>query len=419
MILVPTKATVVRSGERRRCTVYVRKSLTWSGHKLQGKTTFQGLDISIENRAGTYRRGVDPDGHAWKTKLHHDYGYIRGSVGVDGDHVDCFLGPDRDSEKVYVIHQVKPMTKTYDEDKVMLGFSDSQQAKRAYLSNYDRSDMFGSMETVTIDELKELIDRRKGRKLTKAIRVMVRRLRKAQWSNPRLVPKRISFMRNGRQVTRTQLVLPERYTTADEKLRFMRGKALVELSGDEFRPDGTQLSEKVLKFFNSIGNKVEHPVLGRIDLDRESVKSSIGHKPNRLKVIAYSAIPLIVRSGTIIDYQHRWKGRNHDTYVIAGPIMISNTRYLLAAVVSSVPDKKRYYAHDLIIEKESQEGSKPGHESMDDRVSDKYPPGTIKRLLSKYTVVNTDVRKSANGGLAPVNIMVRRSDGKRGRAKTR
>ena len=50
-------------------------------------------------------------------------------------------------------------------------------------------------------------------------------------------------------------------------------------------------------------------------------------------------------------------------------------------------------------------------------MSDKYPPGTIKTLLSKYTVVNTDVRKSANGGLAPGNIMVRRSDGKRGRAK--
>ena len=49
----------------------------------------------------------------------------------------------------------------------------------------------------------------RGRMLTKAIRVMVRRLRKAQGANPRLVPKRISFMQNGRQVTRTQLVLPE------------------------------------------------------------------------------------------------------------------------------------------------------------------------------------------------------------------
>ena len=95
--------------------------------------------------------------------------------------------------------------------------------------------------------------------------------------------------------------------------------------------------------------------------------------------------------------------------------MISNTRYLLAAVVSSVPDKKRYYAHDLIIEKENQAGFKPGHDR--NHGAGIHLPGTIKRLLSKYTVVNTDVRKSANGGLVPGNIMVRRSGGKRGRAK--
>ena len=339
-----------------------------------------------------------------------------GSVGVDGDHVDCFLGPDRDSEKVYIIHQVKPGTKTYDEDKVMLGFSDSLQAKRAYLSNYDRSDMFGSMETVMIDELKELIDRRKGRKLTKAIRVMVRRLRKAQGANSRLVPKRISFMQNGRQVTRTQLVLPERYTTADEKLRFMRGGALVELSGDEFRPDGTRLSEKVLSFFDSLGNKVVHPALGEIILDRGSVKSSISHGLSRIKAIAYSALPFVLRSGVIIDYQNNWKNRGYDTYVVAGPVSIAGERYLVGAVVSHVQRDKRYYTHDLLVEKENQAGFKPGHD-RNHGAGIHLPGTTIKRLLSKYTVVNTDVRKSANGGLAPVNIMVCRSDGKRGRAK--
>ena len=417
MILVPTRTTVVRGGEPRRRAVYVRKSLTWSGYKLQGRTTFQGLDISIENRAGTYRRGVDSDGHAWKTKLHHDYGYIRGSIGVDGDHVDCFLGPDRDSEKVYIVHQTKPGTNTYDEDKVMLGFSDSLQAKRAYLSNYDRSDMFGSMETVTIDELKELIGRRRGRKLTKAIRVMVRRLRKAQGANPRLVPKRISFMQNGRQVTRTQLVLPERYTTADETLRFMRGKALVELSGDEFRPDGTRLSEKVLRFFDSLGNKVVHPALGEIILDKKSVKSSIGHSPSRIKAIAYSALPFVLRSGVIIDYQNNWKNRGYDTYVVAGPVSIAGERYLVGAVVGHTQGDKRYYTHDLLVEKENQEGHKSGRDRS--HGADSYPPGTIKSLLSKYTVVNTDVRKSANGGLAPVNIMVRRSRWEARKSETR
>ena len=374
---------------RKSRTVYMQKSLTWSGHKLQGRTTFQGFNISIENRAGTYRRGTDPDGHEWKTKLHNDYGYIRGSVGVDGDHVDCFLGPDRDSRKVYIIHQVKPGSQAYDEDKVMLGFSGALQVKKAYLSNYDRSDMFGAMESVTIDQLKSLIDRRKGRKLTKAIPVMV--MRKSQRLNPRLIPKQVTFIRDCKQVIRTQMVLPENYMSPDEKLRVMHGPALVELSGDEFPPDGTLLSAKILKFFDSFGNQVKHPVLGKIILDKDSVKSSIGHSPRRLKSIAYSALPFVFKKGVIIDYQRDWKRRGYDTYLVAGPVTIAGERYFVGAVVRHMQRGKRYYTHDVLIEKENQEGHKSGRNRS--YGADSYPPGSIRRLLSKYTVVN-DVQKS-------------------------
>ena len=67
----------------------LNKSLTYSGHKLQGRTRIYGLDISIENKKGSYRSGIDKDGHKWKVKMYNDYGYIRGTVGVDKDHLDC------------------------------------------------------------------------------------------------------------------------------------------------------------------------------------------------------------------------------------------------------------------------------------------------------------------------------------------
>jgi len=47
----------------------VKKSLTYSGHILHGKTSFRGLNISIENKKGTIRRGVDSDGHKWAIKM--------------------------------------------------------------------------------------------------------------------------------------------------------------------------------------------------------------------------------------------------------------------------------------------------------------------------------------------------------------
>lgn len=111
----------------------INKSLTYSGYKLQGRTRLYGMDISIENKKGTYRKGVDSDGHKWKTLMHYDYGYIRGTVGTDSDHVDCYIGPDKNSKKVYVIHQNNPITHKYDEDKCMLCFESADAAKKAYM----------------------------------------------------------------------------------------------------------------------------------------------------------------------------------------------------------------------------------------------------------------------------------------------
>jgi hypothetical protein len=143
------------------------KSLTWSGHKLQGRTRIQGMDISIENKKGSVRSGTDKDGHEWHTKMNFSYGYIRGTVGKDKDHLDCYLGPNPDSNMVFIVHQNDPLTGAYDEDKVMLGFDSMEEAKEAYLSQYDRPGFLGDIDTMDIDTFKEkAFDKKnKGKKL--------------------------------------------------------------------------------------------------------------------------------------------------------------------------------------------------------------------------------------------------------------
>ena len=141
----------------------VQKSLTYSGYPLQGHTTFAGLKISIENRKGSIRRGVDSDGHKWAIKMNYDYGYIRGTEGVDGDHVDCYLGGNENARNVYIIHQKIPGTNTYDEDKCMLGFNTLEEAKRAYFSQYDKSGFFGGVDTVPIEVFKKKVLQKKWR----------------------------------------------------------------------------------------------------------------------------------------------------------------------------------------------------------------------------------------------------------------
>ena len=131
---------------------------------LQGKIKMQGLVISIENRKGSVRSGTDDDGKKWSVKMKFPYGYILGVKGVDKDHLDCFVGDDRDSEIVFVVNQNKIDGKTFDEHKVMLGFKNAKDAKKGYLANYNTDKFFGSMKSYTMEQFKKKIGH--GKKVT-------------------------------------------------------------------------------------------------------------------------------------------------------------------------------------------------------------------------------------------------------------
>ena len=125
--------------------------------KLQGTTEFQGLPISIENKKGSIRRWYDPhEKRNGVTPMHFDYGYIRRTEGMDGDHVDVYIGPHPESTIAFVVHQMKgPDFFEFDEDKVMLGFSSADEARLAYLKQYDKPGFFGGITAIPMDQFKE------------------------------------------------------------------------------------------------------------------------------------------------------------------------------------------------------------------------------------------------------------------------
>lgn len=139
-----------------------------AAYTLQGHKKFQGLPISIENRKGSVRKGVDKDGKPWKTVFKLPYGYITGPEGNDGEEIDVYVGPDKGAPNAYVIHQRKLDGKGYDEDKVMLGFKLEEDARRAYLEHYNSvgKKLLGPISTITVDELRRRLDeKRKHKKL--------------------------------------------------------------------------------------------------------------------------------------------------------------------------------------------------------------------------------------------------------------
>src|SRR5262245_3259225 len=73
-----------------------------AGNYKKGHVTWQGFEIAIENPKGSIRSGTDRSGKQWSVKMHSDYGYFKGTQGKDKDHVDVFIGPQLDSEIVFV-----------------------------------------------------------------------------------------------------------------------------------------------------------------------------------------------------------------------------------------------------------------------------------------------------------------------------
>lgn len=125
----------------------------------QGHVTLWGLPITIENPKGSIRRGTDANGKQWEQEMHHTYGKIRRTEGVDGDHIDVFIGPNLTSDKVFVVDQRNVDTGEFDEHKCMLGFDSLEEAQNGYLSNYEEGwQGMGTVTEVTMDEFKKWID---------------------------------------------------------------------------------------------------------------------------------------------------------------------------------------------------------------------------------------------------------------------
>lgn len=106
-----------------------------AGNYTKGHAKVGGLDVSIENPAGSKRR---PE---WPTLKQH-YGYIRGvpARAPDKDHVDVFVKPGTPEDysgDVYVVDQ-NHADGRFDEPKVMIGFGTQDEARAAYLENYTK-----------------------------------------------------------------------------------------------------------------------------------------------------------------------------------------------------------------------------------------------------------------------------------------
>jgi hypothetical protein len=124
-----------------------------AGNYAKGRESLHGLRIAIESPRGTLRHWKAADGTSGSNLMKFHYGYIMGTLGNDGDELDCSIGPMPESPRVYVVNQF--IGGKFDEHKIMLGFPDKRTAVAGYLSNYDPGwTGLGSCAACSITQLK-------------------------------------------------------------------------------------------------------------------------------------------------------------------------------------------------------------------------------------------------------------------------
>lgn len=127
-----------------------------AGNYQKGHVKLFGLDIAIENPKGSKRAWKNADtGESGDRVMPLDYGYVKRSEGADGDAVDVYVGPNPQSDQVFVIDQLRA-DGSFDEHKAMLGFDSQAEAEAGYMSAFQAGwTGKGPVTAMSTDEFKE------------------------------------------------------------------------------------------------------------------------------------------------------------------------------------------------------------------------------------------------------------------------
>jgi hypothetical protein len=121
-----------------------------AGNYRKGHTRVGGLDIAIENPAGSRRK---PE---WPPMRAH-YGYVKRTLGADGDHVDVFVQPGTPEDwagDVYVIDQTDG-NGGFDEHKCCVGFDSQREAVACYMAHFPSDWELGTVTALSLDAFKD------------------------------------------------------------------------------------------------------------------------------------------------------------------------------------------------------------------------------------------------------------------------
>jgi hypothetical protein len=125
----PKSLTVINSSKRTDDNTPIKRTIFWKGFEIG--LQYQPFDLRHDK--------LLPCG----------YGEIVGTNGQDGMALDCYVGSDLESDRVFVIDQLNAQTGEFDEHKLFIGFDDDAAAiKDLFVSLMGQERFGGIRETV-------------------------------------------------------------------------------------------------------------------------------------------------------------------------------------------------------------------------------------------------------------------------------
>lgn len=129
---------------------------------VKEKLTLHGIPLALEWRKDEVRKYFNHDPLKKKStgtidynkKMKADYGYVRGIMDADGEELDVYLGPNRESLKVFVLEKLRNTDNSFDENKIMLGYDSMAEAKKSYLQHQGKDEM-GKVREITLEQFKK------------------------------------------------------------------------------------------------------------------------------------------------------------------------------------------------------------------------------------------------------------------------
>lgn len=181
------------------------------------------------------------------------------------------------------------------------------------------------------------------------------------------------------------------------------------VTGNEI-PQGGKLIDRLVRFAESIGNKVVRPGFGEVLFSKSRIKNSmLGHGVGPAKIETFAAVPDVVRDGAQIAHAENWKGRGYDTYIFAAPVNYRGRQTYLGVVVSRDSGSGKYYVHEVINENGSVISAKENQQeaTSDGRASHKGTFDTVSLPADNNIIAdsNQNVNPESSVGAAPAGFV--------------